>query len=191
MSSNENPGRAHGDPERPQAPKIEPSGLSEPNPTETTSVGSQAAPWYQAGLRFACTQCGRCCQNHGEYEYLYLTTADVEAMAAELELTPQAFRTRYTAASDGWTVLKVEGPRCTFLTEQGQCSVYEARPMQCRTWPFWHENLTKEAWQGPVQEICPGLNQGPLHTREDIERTADANEAWYASDGGYQPLPEA
>ncbi len=153
-------------------------------------AGPAGQPWYRNGLRFACTQCGRCCQNHGEYEYLYLTTADVHAMAAELGLSEAAFRSRYTAPSDGWTILRVEGPHCTFLTPEGQCSVYEARPMQCRTWPFWHENLTREAWTGPVQAICPGLNQGPLHSREEIERIADANETWYATDGGHEPAAE-
>ena len=38
------------------------------------------------------------------------------------------------------------------------CSLYNVRPLQCRTWPFWPENLTdEETWNG-LSEECPGIN---------------------------------
>ena len=48
--------------------------------------------------------------------------------------------------------------RCALLDEEkGQCSVYEARPVQCRTWPFWPENLeSPEAWDLASFE-CEGM----------------------------------
>ena len=151
-------------------------------PAPGSSPGAQR--WDEGGLRVECTQCGRCGQSHGEYAHLYLTSSDVLALAAELGMTEFGFRAKHTEALDGWTVLKTEGESCTFLDAKGHCSVYEARPMQCRTWPFWRENLTPEAWTGPVQAICPGLNQGPLTSADEIDRIAESNEAWYASDGG-------
>ena len=38
---------------------------------------------------------------------------------------------------------------CVFFDgEQRKCTVYEARPRQCRTWPFWDSNLRSvEAWE--------------------------------------------
>ena len=137
-------------------------------------------PWYDKGLRFECTQCGNCCKNHGEYAYVYLAEADVVAMAAELELTPSAFRRRWCRPKDGYTVLVMDEPGCPFLREDNRCAVYRARPKQCRTWPFWKENLAREVWEGPVKECCPGIDRGPLTSAAEVERIARETEEWYA-----------
>jgi Fe-S-cluster containining protein len=53
--------------------------------------------------------------------------------------------------------------------QQRTCLVYEARPVQCRTWPFWDSNVESEqAWQDTCQE-CPGAGTGQLYTFEQIE----------------------
>jgi Fe-S-cluster containining protein len=50
-----------------------------------------------------------------------------------------------------------------------KCRAYQARPRQCRTWPFWDSNLsTPEAWQRTC-EVCPGSGRGQLHQLTDIE----------------------
>ena len=161
-------------------------------PTATPAEGSHPDDprWYRAGLRFRCTQCGQCCQSNGEYEHLYLTQSDVLALAGELGLAEAIFRERYTQDAEGWTTLRAQGPACTFLTQAGQCSVYEARPMQCRTWPFWQENLEREVWEGPLRAICPGLGQGERVPADEVDRIAKANERWYATDGGMLPEEE-
>jgi hypothetical protein len=59
---------------------------------------------------------------------------------------------------------------CTFLDPQTRrCTIYAARPRQCRTWPFWQSNLSSpEAWR-EVQQVCPGAGRGELHSVESIE----------------------
>jgi len=58
---------------------------------------------------------------------------------------------------------------CIFLTEKG-CSVYEGRPEQCRTYPFWSSIVEdKAAWDAEMAS-CPGMGQGKLYTKEDIEK---------------------
>ena len=64
---------------------------------------------------------------------------------------------------------------CTFLTRDktgnAGCMVYGARPMQCRTWPFWSENLKTPAnWQKAAGR-CPGMCDGeaPRFELEHIE----------------------
>lgn len=48
------------------------------------------------------------------------------------------------------------------------CTVYEARPDQCRTFPFWSENLANpRAWENIV-ETCPGTGTGRLYSHEQI-----------------------
>jgi Fe-S-cluster containining protein len=58
---------------------------------------------------------------------------------------------------------------CFFLTEKG-CSVYEGRPEQCRTYPFWSSIVEdKAAWDAEMAS-CPGMGQGKLYTKEEIEK---------------------
>ena len=60
---------------------------------------------------------------------------------------------------------------CVFLdAETRKCTVYEDRPRQCRTWPFWNSNLkSPEAWQQTC-EVCPGSGHGKLYSIETIDR---------------------
>jgi Fe-S-cluster containining protein len=62
---------------------------------------------------------------------------------------------------------------CTFFDPQTRhCTVYGARPAQCRTWPFWNSNLeSREDWKR-TQQACPGAGQGQFFPLEEIERLA-------------------
>jgi len=139
----------------------------------------ESKPWYHKGLRFSCTQCGNCCRNHGEYAFVYLAAADVEAMSAELGLSPAEFYRRHCEEDGPYTVLRMDKPQCPFLEEDNRCAVYAARPKQCRTWPFWEENLEREAWEGPVAECCPGIDRGKLYSAAKVRELAEETEAWY------------
>jgi len=56
-----------------------------------------------------------------------------------------------------------------FHNESRTCQVYEARPRQCRTWPFWNSNLASPAAWRQTAEQCPGCNRGKLVALEKIE----------------------
>lgn len=136
-------------------------------------------PFYTDGLRFECTQCGNCCRIHGRYAYVYLIEKDVAALATYLGLSEEEFLERYCQQEDGWTVVRMDEPACPFLTADNRCSVYPVRPKQCATWPFWEENLTREAWEGPVQDCCPGIGRGELVPAEEVLRIARETEEYY------------
>jgi Fe-S-cluster containining protein len=72
---------------------------------------------------------------------------------------------------------------CIFLRSFGgtrQCAIYSVRPAQCRSWPFWPENLSSpEAWNRAALR-CPGINRGRLYTCEEIERIRE-NRPWWES----------
>jgi Fe-S-cluster containining protein len=56
---------------------------------------------------------------------------------------------------------------CIFWNEV--CTVYQVRPLQCRTFPFWDYVLcSPQAWK-TAGESCPGINKGGVHSREKIE----------------------
>jgi len=135
-------------------------------------------PWYAGGLRFGCTGSGHCCRNQGGYAYVYVQEPEIEALAAHLALAPREFRDRYCQEDDGWTILRMDDPDCPFLVEGRACGVYPARPVQCRTWPFWADNLRRAADWRSAAERCPGIGQGRLYPAEEIQRIAATDEAW-------------
>jgi Fe-S-cluster containining protein len=59
------------------------------------------------------------------------------------------------------------------------CGLYEARPSQCRTWPFWEGNLkSRKAWLNTKKHVpCPGMDSGPLHTLQQIRIALDEDRA--------------
>jgi Fe-S-cluster containining protein len=73
------------------------------------------------------------------------------------------------------------GYDCTFLDRQTMpgravCSIYEDRPTQCRTWPFWPENIrTSRDWNAARRRTpCPGMGQGRIVPLEQIRVQRDA-----------------
>ena len=59
---------------------------------------------------------------------------------------------------------------CIFLdSKTRKCMVYEARPRQCKTWPFWDSTIrTPEDWANTC-EVCPGAGTGRLYQLGEIE----------------------
>jgi uncharacterized protein len=137
-------------------------------------------PWYDKGLRFECQRCGRCCTNRGPYTFVFLTPLDVSALADNLGLTESEFRARHCREHEGRTTLRTDLPRCEFQSQDGGCTVYAARPEQCKSWPFWRENLVRETWEREVVPLCPGVGKGRLHSSAEIEAIARHDEEWYA-----------
>ena len=127
-------------------------------------------PWYSEGLQFTCTQCGECCS--GEPGYVWVDQSEIDAMAVQLQMTSEAFEKRFTRAvgTDRSLVEYPDGDCILLDPTTRKCSVYQSRPIQCRTWPFWDSNLkTKKDWK-ETYEICPGAGTGRVHSFEDIER---------------------
>jgi Fe-S-cluster containining protein len=130
---------------------------------------TRSEPWYREGLRFSCRQCGACCT--GDPGYVFLRRGEAAAIAASLAMKEKEFRRVFTRKAGGRTSLKEESDgRCVFYDEG--CRVYDVRPVQCRTFPFWYWNLAKrENWETVAGE-CPGMNRGCRYSREEIEDLA-------------------
>ena len=126
-------------------------------------------PWYRDGLRFTCTQCGDCCT--GAPGFVWVTDDDLAALAAFLREPVAEVAAVYSRRARGRRTLreKANGD-CVFFERGRGCTVYPARPPQCRTWPFWDSNLdTPDDWERTVRS-CPGAGQGQLIPAEEITR---------------------
>ncbi|MCZ6507188.1 MAG: YkgJ family cysteine cluster protein [Acidobacteria bacterium] len=128
-------------------------------------AGTSSEPWYREGLRFACTRCGACCRGPG---YVWTDPGEVEVLAARLSLEVDEFGRRYLRRV-GRRLSLVDGPDGACVFWDNGCSVYPARPRQCRTFPFWAENLTGEAAWNETAKLSPGVNQGRLYELQEIE----------------------
>ena len=126
-------------------------------------------PWYRDGLEFQCTGCGDCCT--GAPGYVWINQDEIDAMAMLTEMGVDEFQYTYVREIGVRRSLK-EFPNgdCVFFdTEKRNCQIYEARPRQCRTWPFWNSNLkTPEDWDRTCEE-CPGSGRGRLYQLGQIE----------------------
>lgn len=149
--------------------------------------------WYADGLGFSCTQCGNCCT--GPPGAVWFDEDEGRAMAEVVGLDEREFYRQYAhrvgrrwslnerrhRADDGGTLHD-----CIFLDRSkaggATCSIYGARPTQCRTWPFWPEMLrSPEAWESSRDATpCPGMGRGQtvplvrIRVIRDEQAAADA-----------------
>ncbi len=155
------------------------------------SQGGETLEWFAApdpehgvegdGLRFGCTMCGNCCS--GPEGYVIVSEQEQAALARRLGLGVEQFVREYTHnTSKGVSLNETPSERgldCVFLdrtTIPGKaiCGVYEDRPIQCRTWPFWPSVVkSRQSWERHAQ-ICPGMDKGPKHGLVQIRVARDA-----------------
>jgi len=126
-------------------------------------ITPEIAPWFEDGLKFKCTGCGKCCT--GSPGYVFLSKSDMERLSSHFSLTLDEFTKKYTRLIDGQYALldRLHSEDCIFL-ENNRCSVYEARPVQCKTFPWWIHNLRDpEDWE-EASTKCEGINhpEAPL-----------------------------
>lgn len=107
-----------------------------------------------------------------------MTEEEITRLHKHLGLDRETFIKKYTkligerislqdVEEDNWNCI---------LLKDGKCTVYEQRPLQCRTFPFWPQNIiAKERWNG-TQEECPGIGEGRHYTMEEIESIAMGDE---------------
>lgn len=127
-------------------------------------------PWYRRGLKFQCTQCGDCCT--GAPGYVWVNKEEIANLARQMALGIDQFERLYVRRVGIRKSLKElpNGDCVLFCSDSRGCTVYEARPRQCRTWPFWSSNLrTQNAWRETCA-ICPGSGKGRLYTLAEIEQ---------------------
>jgi len=117
----------------------------------------QEEPWFKKGLKFHCTGCGKCCT--GAPGFVWLSEEDIERLCKHFQLEREDFLKRYTRKV-GKKISLLEDKKnynCIFLRGK-ECSVYEGRPSQCRTFPWWTDNLKSEKDWRETAAICEGID---------------------------------
>jgi uncharacterized protein len=89
-------------------------------------------------LPYDCSKCPAYCCSYDEIE---VKARDADRLANHFGLDRQTFLDRFTKRGDKFPVLRhqrdeIFGSVCTFLDKKTRrCTVYEARPEVCRTYP--------------------------------------------------------
>jgi len=124
--------------------------------------------WYSGGLKFTCTGCGNCCT--GAPGYVWLGEAEALRLAEHLALPFDEFARRYLRFAKGRiSLIEKRNGDCVFWSATSGCEVYDSRPDQCRSWPFWHSNLELASDWEDIAQTCPGCNQGKHHDLVEIQ----------------------
>lgn len=118
--------------------------------------------WFKDAITFSCTSCGKCCKTKGSNR-VYLNLAESEVMSSHLGLSLEAFHEKYTdnrLDKNGLMLKSIKQhetkKQCTFL-DGNKCSIYEARPTQCKTYPFWPQNMIGPAEWVAESHMCEGI----------------------------------
>ncbi|KAL0032300.1 hypothetical protein WJX79_003594 [Trebouxia sp. C0005] len=118
--------------------------------------------WLGGGLKFKCTQCGKCCTG-GRERVVWVSEQEAGAIAGSLGLEGDEFADRYlqpgsvTSAGSRLSLRKNSTDTACIFLQHGKCAVYQSRPTQCRTYPFWPEPLTsRHDWESEALR-CEGI----------------------------------
>lgn len=86
-------------------------------------------------VSFNCTKCGKCCKgtpNSG------VRLSDSDSSRLFKAVGPARYHQNVKIRSEaGHSQIKMKDGACSFLNADNSCSVYDARPDQCRSFPFW------------------------------------------------------
>lgn len=138
--------------------------------TDREDLMEEVNNWFSEGLRFKCTECGKCCT--GSPGYVFLSQNDLQRLAKHFSLSDEEFSHTYTRhVENNLALIDLPGSGdCIFLKEN-RCSVYESRPIQCRTFPWWIHNLREpEDWK-EASKYCEGIEHpdAPLISSLEIQ----------------------
>ena len=109
----------------------------------------------------ACSTCeGRCCT--GESGYIYVSKNEIEKISELLDMEINEFVNKYLFKKmykySINEVLHNDSYECIFYArDTNGCKIYDARPSQCKTFPFWDYYKTRV---DELQLECPGIVVG-------------------------------
>ena len=141
---------------------------------------SSPPPWFQPAVPFRCLgpECGDCCSGKHGTGAVWVNEEEIAELARLKGLSAEEFKARFTR-SLGNGVSLVEKPNfdCVFYEPGKGCTVYPARPSQCRTYPFWSKVMAaKWKWDSEALD-CPGIGVDGAHVPAAEIETALAADA--------------
>jgi len=128
--------------------------------------------YQKTPIRFKCTGCGACCLGSADENMIELAKGEVELISQHLDMSPGTFTEKFLVELDNLEQgirINQQG-RCVFLQKNNRCAIYQVRPRQCQTYPYWPEIMaTQSGWDNESYR-CEGINTGDVVLIEQIEQ---------------------
>jgi len=108
----------------------------------------------------ACAACsGICCR--GSTGHVWVTEEEIQALAAALKMDLESFAESYLRIGKGKISLqerRINGEYlcCFFDSIRKNCTIYQQRPAQCRSYPFWEQFRENPS---EALQACPGCSR--------------------------------
>jgi len=117
---------------------------------------------YPKDVRFRCIKCGICCRNTKErIRHILLQDSDVERIAVTARKSVEEFAKEIAGHEPYVYELRKteEQGKCVFLEDE-QCTIYSARPLICRFYPFELRIARNGRREFLYTTECPGIGKG-------------------------------
>jgi len=114
-----------------------------------------------------CLKCpSLCCKLAG---YIEVSQTDIRRLAKFLGLTPKTFEEKHIVEKNrkGEKLIKTADNTCQFLGVDRRCTVYAARPRDCRGYVCWDQD------DSTVYDFAKFF-QIPIRTQQKEERAAES-----------------
>ncbi len=148
-------------------------------PQITDAGTEEAESWFEDGVRFRCLgpECGDCCSGKHGPGAVWLGREDLQRLASHFDLSVAELRRRYVRRLGRRASLRERANfDCIFYRAVEGCTVYEARPLQCRTYPFWGRILASPRTWELEAEKCPGIDADDTRvSAEEVRRRLRAD----------------
>lgn len=126
---------------------------------------------YPPSVSFSCNNCGLCCgDTPDKTRHILLLDCEVEEISAQSGLPIEEFALENMCRSPYvFEMKKPDDGKCYFLKDN-QCSVYNARPLICRFYPFelrYDKDKNIHVFKYTLE--CPTINKGKAMSKLDFE----------------------
>lgn len=123
-------------------------------------------------LEFKCQRCSNCCRF--DPGVVFLSNEDVKNISSYLNIDISTFLLKYCRSifRNGEQIVGLQEKNnfdCIFWRADG-CIIYEVRPLQCKTYPFWPVLVESEELWNQEKKRCKGIGcKGNLTLEEKFE----------------------
>ena len=123
-------------------------------------------------MGFKCEHCGNCCTGKG---VVFMTEREIGKISVYLHLSPFTFREQFLSIFNNRPILKnkING-ECIFH-KNNRCSIHEAKPDQCKAWPFWSTLLKYPKNFQYAKGYCEGLKKMSL---KELVKESQSKKIW-------------
>ncbi|NLB34422.1 MAG: YkgJ family cysteine cluster protein [Elusimicrobia bacterium] len=107
-------------------------------------------------LEFRCLHCGDCCRVSG---YVFINRKEGIRLAKFLKIEVKDFFNKYVQSYGARMRIRGAADKACIFLKGRSCTVYAARPSQCRKFPFWLESMSDAESFIETAGFCSGVKK--------------------------------